>query len=86
MDYKSELLRSIQIMIDKKLRTYKSDRTYESVVEEITPKGYVVLDEAGCKRTVKCALPNLQLSAGQRVWIKEPMGNLRKLHICGVVK
>lgn len=86
MDFKAEILKSIQIMIDRKLGAYKSDRTYESVIEEITPKGYVVPDETGSKRTVKCCLPNLELRTGQRVWLKEPMGNLRKLHICGVVK
>ena len=31
-------------MINRKFRNYKADRTYESVIKEITPKGYVVVD------------------------------------------
>lgn len=85
MDYKSEILRSIRTMVDQSIAKCKVDRTYESVIKEITPKGYVVLDEAGNERTVGCCIPGLQLHAMQRVWVKEPLGNLKRLHICGVI-
>lgn len=85
MDYKSEILRSIRTMVDQSIAKCKVDRTYESVIKEITPKGYVVLDEAGNERTVGCYIPGLQLHAMQRVWVKEPLGNLKRLHICGVI-
>lgn len=62
-----------------------SDRTYQSVIKRITKKGYVILDQSGNERTVKCSIPGLELREMQRVWVKEPMGDLRKLHICGVV-
>lgn len=86
MDLGNELLKAIQIMINRKFRNYKADRTYESVIKEITPKGYVVVDNTGSERTVSCCIPGLELRKMQRVWVREPMGNLKKLHICGVVE
>lgn len=62
-----------------------SDITYQSIIKSITKKGYVVLDRSGQERTVQCCIPNIELSPMQSVWIKEPMGNLNKIHICGVV-
>ena len=85
MELGKELLKTIQIMIDRKLNNYKADRTYQSVIKDITPKGYVILDRAGSERTVKCCIPGVTLQKFQRVWIKEPMGDLKGLHICGVV-
>lgn len=72
-------------MVDKKLDNYKADRTYQSIIKEITPKGYVVLDRTGDKRTVKCCIPGLELRVMQKVWVKEPLGKLNELHICGVI-
>ena len=86
MELGKELLKSIQIMIDRKLNTYKTDRTYESVIKQVTKKGYVVLDSSGGERTVPCCIPNLNLRVMQKVWLKEPMGNLKNLHICGVIE
>lgn len=86
MDYKTEILSSIRIMIEQRLRNYKADRTYASVIKSITPKGYVVSDETGKERTVQCCIPGIRLSAGQSVWIKEPLGDLKQLHICGVIE
>ena len=84
MDLGKEILKSIQIMIDRKLNNYKADRTYRSIIKNINRKGYVVLDETGNERTVPCCIPGLELRIGQRVWIKEPLGQLKDLHICGV--
>ena len=85
MDFKTEILKSIQIVIDKKLNNYKADRTYKSVIKQITKKGYVILDEAGCERTVPCCIPGVNPRPGQKVWIKEPLGDLKGLHICGIL-
>ena len=85
MDFKTEILKSIQIMIDRKLNNYKADRTYKSIIRNVTPKGYVVLDETGNERTVQCCITNVTLKIGQSVWLKEPLGKLEDLHICGVV-
>jgi len=84
MDFKTEILKSIQTMIDRKLDNYKADRTYKSVIKRITKKGYVVLDSTGSERTVPCAIPNVELRPMQSVWVKEPMGDLKGIHICGV--
>lgn len=85
MDFRKEILKSIQELIDKSIGNYKADRTYQSVIKKVTSKGYIVLDQSGSERTVKCCIPNVSLKAGQRVWIKEPLGDIRKLHIVGVV-
>lgn len=62
-----------------------SDITYQSIIKDITPKGYVILDRSGQKRTVQCSIPNIELRMMQSVWVKEPMGRLNDIHICGVV-
>lgn len=85
MNFKDEILKSIQTMVDQSIANYKADRTYQSVIQRITKKGYVVLDETGNERTVQCCIPGLELREMQRVWVKEPMGEIRKMHIVGVV-
>lgn len=85
MELGREILKSMQIMIDRKLNNYKADRTYKTVIKDINKKGYVILDETGSERTVQCCIPGLELRVGQYVWVKEPMGDLRNLHIVGVV-
>lgn len=86
MDFQTEIVRSIQLMFDQKIGRYKADKTYPSVVKGISRKGYVILDSAGSERTVKCCIPNVSLRVGQRVFVKEPMGDLRLIHICGVME
>lgn len=85
MDLGKEILKAIQIIVNKKLDNYKADITYQSIIKDITPKGYVVLDRSGQERIVQCCIPGLSLRMMQSVWVKEPMGKLRDLHICGVV-
>lgn len=85
MDFKEEIFKSIQAMVNMAVSNCKVDRTYQSIIKESTPKGYVVLDRTGDKRTVKCCIPGLELRVMQKVWVKEPMGDLKGLHIVGVV-
>lgn len=85
MNFRQEILKSIQTMVNQSTATCKADRTYQSIIKKITPKGYIILDDAGSERTVQCSIPNLNLKEMQRVWVKEPMGDLKGLHICGVV-
>ena len=85
MDVKEEIFKSIQILVDKSMRTYKADRTYRSAIKAITPKGYIILDNSGSERTVKCCIPGVELKVGQNVWVKVPEGDLNGIHICGVV-
>lgn len=84
MNFKEEILKSIQLMIDKSIGDYKADRTFKTVIKKITPKGYVILDESGSERTVKCCIPNVNLSAGQMVWVKAPMGDVKGMYICNI--
>lgn len=60
------------------------DITYTSIIKEVTEKGYVILDRAGNERTVKCCIPGAKLNVRQMVYVKEPMGKLNDIHICGV--
>ncbi len=78
-----EIIKTIKYAIDKK--AVNCDRTYRTVIKRITKNGYVITDEAGQERTVPCGIPNVELRVGQRVWVKEPSGRLKELHICGVV-
>lgn len=88
-DKNKENVEAIEIMVNNIIaaiskKAVNCDKTYGSVIKNITTKGYVVLDTSGQERIVKCAIPNVSLKIGQKVWIKEPMGDLNKLHICGV--
>lgn len=85
MNFKEEILKSIQSMVDKSISNYKADRTFKTVVKRVTPKGYVILDESGCERVVKCCISNVSLKAGQMVWVKIPCGKIKDMHVVGVV-
>lgn len=85
MSISDEILKSIQIMIDKELGNYKSDHTFKSAIKSVTPKGYTIIDESGTDRIVKCAVPGVKLKVGMIVWVKIPCGNINEMHICGVI-
>ncbi len=85
MNFKEEILKSIQLIIDKSICDYKADRTYKTVIKRITKNGYVITDEAGQERTVPCGIHGVSLYVGQSVYVKEPSGKLNELHICSVV-
>lgn len=85
MDLGKEILKAIQIMINKKFKSYRADRTYQTIIKRIDKNGYVIIDQAGQERTVPCGIPNVELKPMQSVYVKEPLGNLNELHICSVV-
>ena len=85
MNIKGEIIKSIQVLIDRKIDNYKADKTFKSAIKAVTPKGYVIQDDSGGERTVKCCIPGVELKVGQNVWVKVPMGDLKGIHICGVV-
>lgn len=79
-----EILKAIKYAIDKQVTN--CDRTFVSVVKKVNTDGtYIINDEAGQERKVKCAIPNISLSVGQNVYVKIPMNNLKRIHICGVL-
>ena len=79
-----EIIKTIQYAIEKK--TINCDRTFKTVIKQVTPKGYVILDESGSERTVGCCIPNITLYAGQMVWVKIPLGDVKGMYICNVVE
>lgn len=85
MNFKEEIFKSIQNMVDKGIMNCKIDRTYRTVIKRIDKKGYVIIDETGQERTVPCCIPDVELKPLQSVYVKEPLGNLKELHICGVI-
>ncbi|MDE7271998.1 MAG: hypothetical protein K2N95_02900 [Lachnospiraceae bacterium] len=79
-----EILKAVKYAIDR--QKIKCDRTYKTIIKEVTYKGYVVLDRTGSERTVKCCIPGIKLKARQFVWVKEPLGEIQNLHIVGVIE
>jgi len=77
-----DILKTIKYAVDRK--SVKCDRTYRTVVKRIEKNGYVIIDDNGSERTVPCGIPNVTLRVGQSVYVKEPLGNLKELHICSV--
>ena len=84
MSLGEELLKTIQIMINRKLKNYKVDRTYRTVIKRVVKNGYVITDETGQERIVPCGIPNVELKPMQSVYVKEPMGKINELHICNI--
>lgn len=84
MNFREEIFRSIQGMVDKCIANYRSDHTYQSVIRRISKKGYVILDEAGQERMVECCIPGVELNVGDSVLVKIPNGNLKQIHIVGI--
>lgn len=84
MDFKEEIFKSIQTMVDRAIANCKVDRTYRTVIKRIDKNGYVITDQAGQERTVPCGIPNVELRPGQSVYVKEPMGKINELHICNL--
>lgn len=77
-----EIIKTIKYAVDKKV--INCDRTFKTVIKKATPKGYIILDESGSERCVKCCIPNVSLRAGQMVWAKIPCNQVKWIHICGV--
>ena len=54
MDFKTEIFRSVQTAIDRKLYNYKADRTYKSVVEYDGVRFIILDDDSVGMRAVPC--------------------------------
>ena len=77
-----EILKAIKLAVER--HAVNCDITYESVIKEVTPKGYTIIDRSGNERNVKCCIPGVELKPMQKVYVKEPMGKLNGIHICGI--
>lgn len=85
MSVSDEIIKTIKYALEK----YDSgrDKSFKSVVKNFGTKSgtYIILDESGQERTVKCCVPGLDLKVGTRVWVKIPGGKLNDMHIYGIV-
>ena len=79
-----EILKTIKYAVDRK--AVNCDRTYRTIIKRINNNSYVIIDQTGQERIVPCGIPNVELRPMQSVYVKEPMGRLKELHICGVVE
>lgn len=86
MNFKEEIFKSIQTMVDKAIANYKVDRTYRTVIKRIDKNGYVITDQAGQERIVPCGIPNVELRPSQSVYVTEPQSDLNELYISGIRK
>jgi len=85
MDFKTEILKSIQIMVDKKISNYKTDRTFPSIIKQANSNNtYIILSEDGTERVIHSSIPSLNLQTRTKVWVKIPCGNINNMHICGI--
>ena len=87
MDLGKEIIKSIQIMLDRKISNYKTDKTFSSTVDKVNANDtYVILGEDGSQRTVYSSIPSFKPEAFTKVWVKMPYGSLNNMHICGIRK
>ena len=84
MNQNNNFLKTIEILVDKKLSKLYFDKTFPSVVYGVNPDGTYAIVKAGQKYNVKCAIPGLSLGLGSNVWVKIPSGRMQDMHICGV--
>lgn len=84
MNLKEEIFKSVEILLESKLRKQSYDRTFLSVVSEVHGNGTYSIMNEGQNYKVKCAIPNVELKTGQQVWVTVPCGDLKWMFISGV--
>ena len=80
------IIRAIDLLIEKKLKRVNYDVTFLSRVIEVHDNGIYTIIKNNQKHKVKCAIPNVDIKVGTQVWVKLPCNRLRDMHICGIVK
>lgn len=83
MTIKDEIIKIIEILLNKEIKKIKADKTYPSVITSVLDGKYVVTLN-GSNYTVKCAIPNVELKSGQQVWVTVPCGDLKEMFIFGL--
>lgn len=83
MTIKDEIIKTIEIMVNKEIKKIKADKTYPSIIASVENGKYVVTLN-GSEHKVKCAIPNVELKSGQQVWVTVPCGDLKGMFISGV--
>ena len=83
MTIKDEIIKTIEIMVNKEIKKIKADKTYPSVITSVE-NGKYVISLNGSNYKIKCAIPNVELKTGQQIWVTVPCGDLKGMFICGV--
>lgn len=79
----NSIIKSINMILDKKLEGIKYDKTFKSTIWGKNNDGTYRISYKNQLYNVYNAL-GTELSAGQSVWVKIPGGIFRNMHICGV--
>lgn len=84
MNFKEEIFKAVQDMVNMAITNSRVDCTFKTVIKGIAKNGYIILDQSGSERIVKCCIPDLKLRIGQAVYVKMMQGKIKDMHICGV--
>lgn len=79
----TNIIKSINILLEEKLKSLKYDKTFKSTVWGINDDGTYQISYKNQLYDVPNAL-GTNLSIGQSVWVKIPSGIFRNMHICGI--
>ena len=79
----TSIIKSINILLEEKLKSLKYDKTFKSTVWGINDDGTYQISYKNQLYDVPNAL-GTNLSIGQSVWVKIPSGIFRNMHICGI--
>lgn len=79
----STIIRSVNTLLNERLKSLKYDKTFKSTVWEKNSDGTYKISYMGQLYNV-CNALGTQLQPGQSVWIKIPGGIFRNMHICGI--
>jgi hypothetical protein len=77
------ILKSIDKVLEERLKNLKYDKTFKSVVWGKNNDGTYQISYKNQLYNVYNAL-GTELKVGQNVWVKIPSGIFRNMHICGI--
>lgn len=84
MDIKNTIIKTIEVIIEEKIKKLNYDKSFPSVVYGINSDGTYTIIKGGQKYNVKCAMSGVDIKLGQGVWVKIPCGRLHEMHIYGL--
>lgn len=82
-EVKGNILNSIEILLNKKCKDLKFDKTFKTTIWGKNSDGTYQISYKNQLYSVYNAL-GTDLEPGQDVWVKIPSGIFREMHICGV--
>ena len=82
-DLGNMIIKSVNTILNERLKGLKYDKTFISTVWEKNEDGTYQIAHPGQLYNVYNAL-GTELQLGQSVWVKIPSGIFRNMHICGI--